>query len=125
MQVLIYGGGKLGCQVAHLMASHFGDSYNVRGFVDDVQPPDTEIVGGLRTVGSLQDVAAMDHFAVDKILLVFAIGYSNMSGRRLAYENAKTNKYLITITDKFLIRKHYFIFIITEFIFLNHSKRGR
>ena len=35
----------------------------------------------------------MDQFAVDKILLVFAIGYSNMSGRRLAYENAKTKGY--------------------------------
>lgn len=91
--VLVYGGGMLGRQVSHLVSVHFGDAYRVRGFVDDAMPIGTTVVGDIKTVGSLGQCASHDEYSPAKMLLVFGIGYSNMAGRRTAFDNAKARGY--------------------------------
>ncbi len=93
MDILIYGGGMLGRQVQHLVKEHFGHSYKIRGFVDDVQPPGTIVVDGVATVGSLEHISTHSEFGPDQIPIVFAIGYSNMLARGRAFQNARSKGY--------------------------------
>lgn len=93
MDVLIYGGGMLGQQVAYLMVTHFADSHNLLGFIDDTQDAGTDVSEGLKTVGSLERAAASNEYGPGRVHLVFGIGYSNMPARREAFERAKSSGY--------------------------------
>jgi len=93
MDVLIYGGGMLGRQVTHLIKNHFGIAYDICGFVDDILPRGAEVVDGIETMGSLDDVSVQGAFVPGKMTLVFAIGYSDMRRRRQAFQNVKSKGY--------------------------------
>lgn len=93
MDVLIYGGGMLGRQVAYLMLTHFAETHNLLGFIDDTQDAGADISEGLKTVGSLELAAVSGDYAPDRVGLVFGIGYSNMPARWEAFERAKSSGY--------------------------------
>ena len=86
--VLIYGAGMLGQQVAHLLETHFLDEYRLVGFVDDEKPQRTVVIDRQKTVGALSDVACGEKYDPRSVKLVFGIGYSNMRARRAAFEQA-------------------------------------
>jgi UDP-perosamine 4-acetyltransferase len=91
--VLIYGGGMLGRQLAHLLRAHFSETHRALGFVDDVREPRVQIAEGLCTVGTLDEVASAANLGPDQVHLVFGIGYSDMRARRRAFERARSAGY--------------------------------
>jgi UDP-3-O-[3-hydroxymyristoyl] glucosamine N-acyltransferase len=93
MKVLLYGSGRLGQQVLHLLNQHFAADYTVIGFVDDTRPGGEAVAGGYRTLGALATVAANPTTAPDHALLVPAIGYGNLPARGRALERARVLGY--------------------------------
>ena len=89
IDVLIYGAGMLGRQVAHLVRAHFANSYRVIGFVDDVKEVGTEISEKAPVVGSLRQLDSMAGLRATQVPLIFGIGYSDMLARRSAFESAQ------------------------------------
>jgi sugar O-acyltransferase (sialic acid O-acetyltransferase NeuD family) len=93
-KLLIYGAGKLGKQVHHLLTAHFAETFELAGFVDDC--PDkkgTMGSGGLPVLGSLDEVADQSAFTPKQADMVIAVGYGDMQRRRRAYEKAKSSGY--------------------------------
>ena len=86
--VVIYGGGMLGHQVAHILLNFFSDRFRLVGFVDDVKPAGSEVIEGIETVGSLEQVIALEKCSPENCLMLFAIGYTDMRSRRTAFEKA-------------------------------------
>jgi len=91
--VLIYGGGMLGLQLAHLLRFHFVGSHRLLGFIDDVRPAAVEVWDGLHTVGSLEQALASESHRPGQVELVFGIGYSDMLARRRAFDRARSAGY--------------------------------
>ena len=84
--LLIYGAGKLGCQVYYHVKQYYGGTAKVAGFIDDTMPVGSEIIDGISTVGGLSDESFSTNFAPQDFKVVFAIGYSNMKARLAAYQ---------------------------------------
>jgi len=84
--LLIYGAGKLGCQVYYHVKKYYAGTAKVAGFVDDTMPVGSEIIDGIRTVGGLSEQSFCASFAPQDFRVVFAIGYSNMGARLSAYQ---------------------------------------
>jgi len=93
MDVMIYGGGFLGCQMFRLIKDYFADNYNVLGFIDDYKSKGTPVVNDLLVLGSLENVRRIREYSPIKAKLLFAIGYSNMKGREDAFLRAKQANY--------------------------------
>jgi len=93
VKVLVYGAGRLGGQVLHLLTHHFAGEYTVGGFIDDTRPAGESAAGGHRTLGSLAAVAADPATAPDRTLLVPAIGYADLPARGRALAAARALGY--------------------------------
>ncbi len=87
-KIAIYGAGRLGRQVYHLLKNYCVD-YEVLGFVDDTKKDGIEIIDGYKTIGSLNKTSKEPRFGPEKIFLAFAIGYKNMMARQDAFGRAK------------------------------------
>ena len=61
--------------------------------VDDVLEKETLITGNLATTGSLEETVCNSTYFPDRVKLVLAIGYLNMSGRYNAFLRAKKQGY--------------------------------
>ncbi len=98
-KVLIYGAGRLGKQVHHLLTAHFADAYTVAGFIDDGPEKKGAMgIGGLPVLGSLEEVSALQEHGPQQVDLVLAVGYADMQSRRQAYEKVKAMGYrLVTL----------------------------
>jgi sugar O-acyltransferase (sialic acid O-acetyltransferase NeuD family) len=92
-EVLIYGAGLLGLQVLHQVNTFYKHKYTVLGFIDDIQPNETEIINRLRVIGGFQEIKESGNYPPNKIGLISAIGYSNMKGREQAFLKAKEAGY--------------------------------
>jgi len=88
MKTLIYGSGKLGEQVLHVVNNHFGSYLNVVGFVDDARPAGEDVVEGYQTLGNLDTVAGSHNLGPNRAVIVPAIGYSNLTARGRALDRA-------------------------------------
>lgn len=84
--VVFYGAGHLGLQVHHHVATHFRDTVEVIGFLDDTKASGVDVVAGKRTLGSLTEALNTPHLRPGAVHLVFAIGYTHMGLRRAALE---------------------------------------
>ena len=49
--IVLYGGGNLGIQCAHLIQAYLKDVFAIRGFVDDQKSAGTEVLPGLKVLG--------------------------------------------------------------------------
>ncbi len=95
---LIYGSGRLGIQIGHLVRNHFSDAIQLAGFIDDTKPAGLAILDDLKTMGGLADVAAHNDLSPTAVSLIFGIGYSDMSGRIQAFSKAVEAGYeLVTL----------------------------
>ncbi len=88
MDVLVYGAGLLAGLVHHHVKAHLADRLTLLGFVDDAKPAGAVVVDDLKILGSLDAVNASDQHSPEKVGLVFAIGYSDMTARQGAFERA-------------------------------------
>lgn len=79
----------LGKQVAHLAINHCAGQYRVCGFIDDMLPSGVEVIDGIETLGSLNEVLSIERYRPEKQSLVFAIGYSDMMARAKAIEKVR------------------------------------
>jgi len=93
MDMLVYGAGMLGKQVAHLISNHLGDQYSIKGFIDDVFQPGTQVCNNLQVIGPLTEAPNLVGCTPEKTRLVLGIGYSDMIARGRAFERAKTLGY--------------------------------
>lgn len=90
MDVLIYGAGLLGKQVHYVTSTYFKDRCAVLGFVDDEPAKkDAPVVGGLKVLGALAEVAERNEYASEDVTLILAIGYANMQARKRAFLRAR------------------------------------
>jgi len=88
MKTLIYGSGKLGEQVLHVVNHHFGSYLNVVGFVDDTRPAGEDVTAGYQTLGNLETVAASRLHGPNRAVIVPAIGYGDQVARGRALDRA-------------------------------------
>jgi len=93
VKALLYGSGRLGEQVLHLVSTHFADRYTVAGFIDDLRPAAEPVIGGYRTLGSLADVAAHPATGPARAVIVPAIGYRDLPARGRCLELARALGY--------------------------------
>lgn len=91
--IVIYGGGLLGRQVHYLVATYYAERFKILGFVDDVQEKGSYVVDGLVTLGGVDQVSKATNMQPNQVQMVFAIGYSDMTGRRRAFDRAKKKGY--------------------------------
>jgi sugar O-acyltransferase (sialic acid O-acetyltransferase NeuD family) len=85
---MIYGAGRLGRQVLHVLKTHFAGEHEVVGFVDDVRDAGTPVRDGLEVLGPLDAVAADAGTAPGAVGLVPAIGYGDQPARGRALARA-------------------------------------
>lgn len=83
--LLVYGAGRLGTQVARLVMG--SAPHRVAGFIDDTLAIGTPVLDDLVVLGSLSDLA--DDCCGPEPSILFAIGYSDLTARRRAFERAK------------------------------------
>lgn len=83
-RVAIYGAGHLGRQVLHHVTHHCADEVDLIGFVDDTRPGGEAVAGGAETLGGLDRARETRGLRPGELMLVFAIGYSDMAARRAA-----------------------------------------
>jgi acetyltransferase-like isoleucine patch superfamily enzyme len=93
MRAVIYGSGRLGRQVLHLVTTHFGAQLTVVGFVDDTKPAGEDVRDGYRTLGGLDAVAAAPDTAPGRVGLIPAIGYGDLFARGRALQHARALGY--------------------------------
>jgi sugar O-acyltransferase (sialic acid O-acetyltransferase NeuD family) len=86
---MIYGAGRLGRQVLHVLRTHFAAGHEVIGFVDDVQPAGTPVRDGLQVLGTLTDLAASPDTDPAAVGLVPAMGYADQPARGRALARAR------------------------------------
>lgn len=86
--IIIYGAGMLGQQVANMLQTHFSSQYKLMGCVDDTQDAGIRVVDGLTTIGSLETVAACELYNPRQTTMIFAIGYTKMQARGAAFKRA-------------------------------------
>lgn len=91
--VVVYGAGMLGRQVAHLLLRHLYKKYRLIGFVDDVQQAGIVVIDGIGVIGSLAQAASGEGSRPADVAMVFAIGYSNMPARQAAFLRAQALGY--------------------------------
>lgn len=87
-KIAIYGSGRLARQIYYLIKNYHIE-YDVVGFIDDFSEKGTEIIEGLKTIGSVETCAAGEMFCPEKIKLAFAVGYRDMKARGEAFEKGK------------------------------------
>ncbi len=92
-KLLIYGAGKLGRQIYYQLSTYYEDTAEVVGFVDDTKPDGPEVIDGIPCVGGLDNEAITQLYPPHEYSCVFAIGYSDMSARRLAYQRLRDTGY--------------------------------
>lgn len=83
--LVIYGAGKLGRQVYYHVKNYHSHSTRIIGFLDDTIQKGERIIDDACCLGGFQSGYFLEKFPPDQVKIVFAIGYSNMEGRYLAY----------------------------------------
>ncbi len=97
MRMLIYGTGRLGHQVLHLITTHFGERCTVAGFVDDRCRAGDVVAGSHRVLGDLDTVARFPATGPRRICLVPALDPDDQPARGLALDRARRLGYQFPI----------------------------
>lgn len=86
-KVLIYGGGRLGQQVARVARAHFAGEFELAGVVDDsLGESDSSPVAPWR--GGLDRTKTHPEWGPGSVEMLFAIGYSDLRARHQALRRA-------------------------------------
>lgn len=80
-RVAFYGAGHLGRQIYHHVRHHCAEVVEPVGFIDDSRGAGEDVIGGLATLGSLEQARHTPGLGPDDVDLVFTIGYNDMRGR--------------------------------------------
>ena len=90
MEVIIYGGGKLGLYMLSLLSDEHFSHLKVLGFVDDQLPKsNNHCSSGLNLFGTLKQYENNPESTSDDIFCVLAIGYNDLKARIGAFTDAK------------------------------------
>ncbi len=95
----IYGAGPTGRQLAFHILTHFTESHQLIGFIDDERAAGTRITLSLEAgaapvtagsvFGSLNEVSGWPGTSPDHLMLLLAVGSQDMARRRRAFQKAR------------------------------------